>query len=216
MYLQNKYTTWYYLIITQAQNRVNCPQIIENHHIIPKSLGGDNSVENLVKLTPREHFVCHLLLTKMVTGKEQRKMWFASYIMMRGKKRYKTSSRMYEIIRQKMIQALKEKPGPNLGKKLSEEHKMKIGLAQKGIPKGPMTEEHKNKLRKPKSEEHKKKTSLSRLGKSWGYKHSDETKQKMSKWQKGVPKPKVKCEHCGKEMPIMNYKRWHGENCKHK
>jgi hypothetical protein len=37
----------------------------ENHHILPKSLGGDNSKENLVKLTGREHWIAHLLLHKI-------------------------------------------------------------------------------------------------------------------------------------------------------
>lgn len=37
----------------------------ETHHIKPKSLGGTNSKENLVNLSAREHFICHLLLTKM-------------------------------------------------------------------------------------------------------------------------------------------------------
>lgn len=37
----------------------------EKHHIIPKSLGGSNEPSNLVILTAREHFIAHLLLSKM-------------------------------------------------------------------------------------------------------------------------------------------------------
>ena len=37
----------------------------EKHHIIPRSLGGNNEKNNIVKLTAREHFICHLLLTKI-------------------------------------------------------------------------------------------------------------------------------------------------------
>lgn len=37
----------------------------ECHHILPRSLGGNDNKENLVNLTAREHFICHLLLTKM-------------------------------------------------------------------------------------------------------------------------------------------------------
>lgn len=37
----------------------------EKHHIIPRCLGGKDSEDNLVKLSAREHYICHLLLTKM-------------------------------------------------------------------------------------------------------------------------------------------------------
>lgn len=38
---------------------------IEKHHIIPRSLGGSNSKNNLVKLTAREHYIIHWLLYKI-------------------------------------------------------------------------------------------------------------------------------------------------------
>ena len=37
----------------------------ESHHILPKSLGGSDEKTNLVDLSAREHYICHLLLTKM-------------------------------------------------------------------------------------------------------------------------------------------------------
>jgi hypothetical protein len=37
----------------------------ENHHIIPKSKGGDSSRDNLVLLTAREHFLAHWLLWRI-------------------------------------------------------------------------------------------------------------------------------------------------------
>ena len=37
----------------------------ENHHIIPRSLGGSNDKDNLVELTGREHWVAHMLLYKV-------------------------------------------------------------------------------------------------------------------------------------------------------
>ena len=37
----------------------------ENHHILPRSLGGSNNLDNLVKLSAREHFICHYLLAKI-------------------------------------------------------------------------------------------------------------------------------------------------------
>jgi hypothetical protein len=38
MYLQNKYTKWYYSITSRAQLRESQPDVIlEKHHIIPES-----------------------------------------------------------------------------------------------------------------------------------------------------------------------------------
>ncbi len=37
----------------------------ETHHIIPRCIGGDDCASNLVKLTPEEHFLCHVLLVKI-------------------------------------------------------------------------------------------------------------------------------------------------------
>lgn len=37
----------------------------ENHHILPKCLGGTNDKSNLVLLTAREHFICHKLLVEI-------------------------------------------------------------------------------------------------------------------------------------------------------
>jgi hypothetical protein len=38
---------------------------VEIHHVIPKCIGGNNEKNNLVGLTPKEHFIAHYLLTKI-------------------------------------------------------------------------------------------------------------------------------------------------------
>jgi hypothetical protein len=43
----------------------SCEYYYEEHHIVPRSLGGNDTKENLVFLTSREHFICHYLLTKI-------------------------------------------------------------------------------------------------------------------------------------------------------
>lgn len=55
----------------------------ERHHIIPRCLGGTDNKDNLVKLSAREHFICHLLLTKMYKrgSNEYYKMCHAFIIM---------------------------------------------------------------------------------------------------------------------------------------
>lgn len=219
MFIENKYLSIYNSIISRAKSRVLPENIYtEKHHIVPKSLGGSNLPENLVRLLPREHFICHRLLVKITTGKMKVKMvhaaWCLTTLKRPDQERCKTTSRTYELLKTNWLNSRQGKPGPNLGKKWSEETRRKQSELRKGIPIGPMSEETKKKLSKPKTEEHKKKLSEARLGKSWGIKHSAETKLKMSSWQKGVAKPKVICEHCGKETSHMNYARWHGENCK--
>ncbi len=72
------YTKIYQKIIDKAkkENRVKRKYddlnyvYYEQHHIIPKSLGGSNKKENLVLLTAREHFICHLLLIRMYKENE--------------------------------------------------------------------------------------------------------------------------------------------------
>jgi hypothetical protein len=104
MYLQNKYTKWYFSIISKAKNRTNLKEYSEKHHIVPKSLGGSNDPSNLVDLTAREHFVCHMLLTKMVVGKFKQKMIYAWWSMSNQKRpdqfRYKITSHLYNIIKE--------------------------------------------------------------------------------------------------------------------
>jgi len=82
-FIDNKYTQWYYAIIERAIHRNNDGNYTERHHIIPDCLylerhrdgvagyllGDSNDQNNLVDLTAEEHFICHWLLTKMLTGK---------------------------------------------------------------------------------------------------------------------------------------------------
>lgn len=105
MYLINKYAKWYYNIIQNSRSRVLIGYT-EKHHIIPKSLGGDNSKNNLAVLTPREHFICHLLLTKMTDGVNKQKMIFGLWRMsVTTKDRHRITSTQYEKIRNEFCKA---------------------------------------------------------------------------------------------------------------
>lgn len=84
MFKQNKYFKWYTSIIERANTR-ELQGYSERHHIIPKSLGGLDSHDNLVTLTAKEHFICHLLLVKMTEGLSQHKMWHVACGMEYGK-----------------------------------------------------------------------------------------------------------------------------------
>ncbi|MCQ2209559.1 MAG: HNH endonuclease [Paludibacteraceae bacterium] len=108
------YKTIYYDIIEKAKDEVKCGKRIvgyfETHHIVPKSFGGGNNKENLVKLTAREHFICHWLLVKMCPKGtiERNKMLFALWRMRESGSmhhRY-VNSRVYEKLRVEFSNAI--------------------------------------------------------------------------------------------------------------
>ena len=131
MFLHNKYTIWYYNIINNAAERV-LDKYQETHHIIPKSLGGSDKKDNLVKLTAREHFICHWLLTKMTDYKHKQKMDYALWMMMNivneQQHRYKVNSKTYQILKYRLSAVFSKQ---HAGKKLSEETKKKISETRK-------------------------------------------------------------------------------------
>ena len=104
MYLDNKYTKTY-MSLTDSRKKLNRNKkdgkVYESHHIVPKCMGGSNSSSNKVLLTPKEHFICHLLLTKMVESPLKGKMYCALVRFM-GKnnkqKNIKINSKIYEKI----------------------------------------------------------------------------------------------------------------------
>jgi hypothetical protein len=185
MFVENKYFKWYKNIISQAKDRVNI-NIYEKHHIIPRSLGGTDDLSNLVKLSPREHFICHLLLTKSTTGNARYKMTVSISLMIKNTSptlnRTKVTSRCYDL--RVMFSRVS----------FSDEHKRKLSEKAKiNRPRQVITEEHKENIRqsmigknvgKILSEETKQKISKAKLGVSTGS-CSEETKQKISKANTG-------------------------------
>ena len=58
------YRKVYDAIIERAKARERPNERMEVHHVVPRSLGGVDDVENLVALTIREHYVAHLVFDK--------------------------------------------------------------------------------------------------------------------------------------------------------
>jgi len=46
----------------QSRRLRELPAICERHHIVPRSIGGTDDPENIISLSPREHYLAHLLL----------------------------------------------------------------------------------------------------------------------------------------------------------
>lgn len=194
MYLQNKYSQYYYNIINKAKSRASSKSeakkifgYVEKHHIIPKVLGGTNEENNIVFLTAREHFVCHRLLTKMVEGKAKYQMDKAANLMTvattKHQRQFLISSRTFETV------------------------KRNAALAHSKLTKG-----------KPKhTNESKKLLSIKATGRqspNKGIPMSEAQKIKMSVIAKS--RPLIECTHCHKSMTHTNFSRWHGDNCKNK
>lgn len=164
MFLDNKYTKWYNSIVEFARSRaIPTEAYVEKHHIIPRSLGGTNSRKNIVTLTAKEHFICHLLLTKMVESNYQRKMIYAFTNMSRssGTQQRYINARLFESFKkkrthseetkkllsdshkglkqtsetiEKRVSKMRGKTSPIKGKKTqNEQSKIKIGEAQKQL-----------------------------------------------------------------------------------
>lgn len=123
MFLDNKYTKWYFSICSNHYEGIT-----EKHHIIPKSLGGSDEEQNLVSLSPKAHFICHWLLTRMLSDKKSKeKMYYAfNFMLLKPKdlkeKRYYPCSRVYDIAR-KYMQLNNPNNHVGVKKKISEARK---------------------------------------------------------------------------------------------
>ena len=225
LFTANKYTRWYYDIIDRAKTRtLSTNNYYEKHHIIPKSLGGSNNADNLVNLSAREHFICHWLLTRMVAGKEQKKMAYACKMMMhshsKGQQRYRITSKIYETLKQNLNAILKDREFTDNWKA-----KLKVAARNRANNENAQAKQIRRdamiKANKSRKGEKRLATTGSKnhfYGKGffgtnnpfYGKQHSEETLAKLR-----VSKPKYCCMHCNTIVGgKSNYKRWHGDNCK--
>ena len=203
--IDNKYKKWYDSIVNHARNRT-IEGYAERHHIVPRSLGGTNDATNLVKLTAREHFICHLLLTKFTTGYDKKLMNFAlgKFIQNSPLQQRIFNSWEYSKIRESISEARTgHKHSEETRKKMSEKAKGRTPW-NKGKSVEPCTEERKMLLSdywkgKPKSDMHSKNISKGKLGHTAGMtgkQHSDDTKKKMSESMKGSKGSQQRIEQC--------------------
>lgn len=130
----------------------------ESHHVVPKSIGGPNTKENMVLLTPKEHFVCHRLLIEIYRFDHSKYLSMLRAFMMLSTKNNKQqqryiNSRSYEKIKNSLY-------GEN----------------------GILTGENSN---------------------WYGRRHTDESKEKMSK------------KHLGELNPRFNKSPWNKGKTKH-
>ena len=201
----------------------------ELHHIIPRCMGGDDSNDNLVRLTSREHYIAHELLFKHYRSTKLAHAWFSMLRSSSNQERCFTS-RQYEKARTSHVDALRTSMvGANnhfFGRKHTEETKQKIAKANTGEKRTP--EQIKSWVekvaKKPKTTEHRAKISRPgfvmlknietgeciRIDKQTAIGYNSNIWKNPS----SISQKRETCCYCGKESVSGNIKRWHNENCK--
>jgi hypothetical protein len=132
----------------------------EAHHIKPKSFGGEGDCRNtnhpnIVLLTPKEHYIAHLLLVAIYPNSPAMHKALWNMCNLKKNVRYIPSAKTYCTIRKEYIKNTIGSNNHFFGKTHSDESKLKIGKASLN-----------------------RKTFL-------GKKHTIETKQKISEFRKG-------------------------------
>lgn len=162
------YEKAYQSIISNALSRADLVKY-EKHHIVPRCLGGSDDASNLVKLSLREHFVCHLLLAKIHGGGLWHALWMMATSGRYGSRHYETARKRHtsKMMGHIVSEATREK----LRKPKSEETKAKMRKPKKDS----------SKMRKPKTDEHRANISKGQLGRV----QTEEAKRKMSESHAG-------------------------------
>lgn len=162
--LQTKPHNRKYLIryVNFIQSRRPTQGPVERHHICPKAndLFPDYSSFkdhpwNKIDLSPREHYVAHLLLWKAYGGSQT-----AAFHFMWNTATIKRNSRMYQTLRgEYTLRRSRQMTGSKIseasrirhssaqkGRVITQEHREKLSKAALGIKRGPMSQAHKDKL----------------------------------------------------------------------
>jgi hypothetical protein len=149
-------------IINRAKQRV-LNGYKERHHVVPRCLGGNDTIDNIVLLTAREHFIVHKLLCRIYPNED--KLFFA-YRMMAVMKNSKDNERDYYVSSREFEEI----------RILANE---KIGNASRGRKMPPRPQEVIDKVIATRKQN--------------GYRHSTETRQKIS--EKAIGR-QFSEEHC--------------------
>lgn len=110
------YKKHYDLLIERAKLRI-LESYTEKHHIVPRCLGGNDEKENIVKLTPEEHYVAHQLLVKMYPDKPS--LIYAANMMSVDSSKTGRDNKRYGWLKRKYIAECRKRKGkknPSYGK----------------------------------------------------------------------------------------------------
>jgi hypothetical protein len=190
------YTRHYEILVDRAKLRV-LDVYTEGHHVIPRCMRGTDEPENIVRLTPEEHYVAHQLLVRMFP--EERGLVFALLAMGMNKAGRRPNNKQFGWIRRRVAAAIREHktgvPRPRemmekiwagtrgrkapaheigkmkaalTGRKLSPEHVAAVSAALKGR-KSPMT-----------GRQHSEETKAKMREAAFNRRHTPETRAKLA------------------------------------
>lgn len=114
------YQKIYNNIVRRGQQRI-LEGYKESHHIVPRCIGGTDDADNLVYLTPEEHYLCHLLLVKIYPNNI--KLVKAAMFMVSSNNDQQRNNKAYGWLKRQYSEYMK---GPNNPSKLN-------GVWNKGI-----------------------------------------------------------------------------------
>ena len=177
----------YLKIVDFAKKNQNSVGYTEKHHILPRSMGGNDTQDNLILLTARQHFICHWLLWKAYRNQP---MAHSFWLMQHRNRYYKVNSKTYSELKEFQSTRMKEN-----NPQLCETVRKKNSDARKKNP--PMA-----------SLEARKRVSVSLKHHYATIGHPCSGKE----WKQET----ITCLHCGKEGGVSNMKRYHLDNCKSK
>ena len=116
------YLKHYNLLIERSKPR-KLKSYTERHHIIPKCMGGLDNDDNLVELTPEEHYLAHQLLAKIYP--ENKQLLFAACMMCAKR----PSNKLYGWIRRGISEHMKNN-NPNVNGKVNRARKGKYKISE--------------------------------------------------------------------------------------
>lgn len=234
----------YDALIQSRQANASPGEYHEKHHIVPRSLGGSDAPENIVRLTPREHYLAHWLLAKIHGGK----MWMAltAMSMKNGntRKRADLSSSVYAEAKEKAYRHKSESMAgrgnhfygrrhtqqsrdlisvARVGSRIGDKERQRLSAAWAGdknprYGKGHAIEGSKNPFY---GKRHSAESIEKMRRAAQGRKVSPRLGKQHSEATKGKiaanwGKKTVDCPHCQKRGDSRAMKRWHFDNCKHR
>ena len=185
------YRKIYDTIIERAKTRT-LEGYSENHHIIPRCMGGSDLSENMARLTAREHYIVHLLLVKNYPTES--KLVFAFNMMC------SLNNRKYEWL--KILFSDTQSKSAKLGHQVNSNYGMKGKF-------------HSSETRKMMSISNKKPAKIVQCPKC-NISGGENNMLRYHFENCGLKIPLVRCPHCQKEVSANIAKRWHFNRCKFK